>query len=88
MIVDLAPLGCSPTARASNPFSPGECFPPGNELALGFNAGVKQLVDTLRFALPDFNIVIAESYDLIMSMINDKKSYGTRPAPRFHQYLV
>jgi len=37
---------------------------------------VKQLVDALHFILPDFNIVIAESYDLIQSMITDKKSYG------------
>jgi len=60
----------------ANPTAPGECFPAGNELALGFNARVKQLVDVLYLTLPDFNIVLAQSYDLVQSMINDKKSYG------------
>lgn len=81
VIVDLAPLGCSPSARAANIIQPGECLPIGNELALAFNAGVKQLVDAFYFKLPDFNIVIAQSYDLVNSMINDKSSYGEFSLP-------
>ena len=77
VVFGLGPVGCSPLARASNPTNPGECVEPANELALGFNAGLKQLVDVLRVQLPGFNLVLANTFDTVAAIIADGKAYGT-----------
>jgi phospholipase/lecithinase/hemolysin len=77
VVFGLGPVGCSPLARASNPTNPGECVEPANELALGFNAGLKQLVDGIRVQLPGFNLVLANTFDTVAAIIADGKAYGT-----------
>ena len=76
IVFGAGPVGCSPFARASNPTNPGECVEAANQLALGFNAGLKQLVDGLRVSLPGFNLVLANSFDTVTAMIADGKAFG------------
>ena len=73
---DVGPLGCSPLARASNPTNPGACVEAANQLALGFNAALKQLVVGLRASLPGFNLVLATSFDTVTAMIADGQAFG------------
>ena len=76
VVFGTGPIGCTPLARASNLTNPGQCLGAANELALGFNAALKQLVDALRVSLPGFNLVIANSFDTVTAMIADGKSFG------------
>ncbi|XP_024384158.1 GDSL esterase/lipase 6 [Physcomitrium patens] len=76
IVVGVGPLGCSPLARASNTANPGECVEVANQLALGFNAALKQMVDGLRAALPGFNLVLANTFDTVSAMITDGKAFG------------
>lgn len=76
VVFGAGPVGCSPLARASNPTNPGECVEAANQLALGFNAGLKQLVDELRVSLPGFNLVIANTFDTVTAIIADGKAFG------------
>lgn len=78
IVVGVGPLGCSPLARASNTANPGECVEVANQLALGFNAALKQMVDGLRAALPGFNLVLANTFDTVSAMITDGKAFGKR----------
>ena len=75
-VFGIGPLGCSPLARARNPTQPGECLVVGNQLALGFNAGVKQLVGALLVALPDFHIVFVNTYDPLVALMADGDVFG------------
>lgn len=76
VVFGTGPVGCAPVARASNPTHPGECVVEANQLALGFNAGLKQLVDGLRVAYPGFNLVLANTFDTLTAMIADGPSFG------------
>lgn len=76
VVFGIGPLGCSPLARAGNPTQPGECLVAGNELAVGFNAGVKQLVGALLVALPDLHIVFVNTYDPLIALMADGDDFG------------
>lgn len=76
VVFDVGPIGCAPLSRASNPTHPGECIEAANLLALGFNAGLKQLVDGLRVAYPGFNLVMANTFNVITAMVADGSKFG------------
>lgn len=76
VVFGAGPIGCAPLARAANPTQPGECVVEANQFALGFNAGLKQLVAGLRVAKPGFNLVLANTFDTITAMIADGASFG------------
>ncbi len=66
-------IGCSPSVRSANN---GSCVNPGNELALGYNEGLKLVVDGFHTAVPDFLLVLTNSYDLISDMVKNPTSFG------------
>lgn len=74
--IGLEPSGCSPLFRANNPTNPGECISAALSLAIAFNGGLKQLVTGLHEAIPDFNIVYANRYDIATAIIADDKDFG------------
>lgn len=76
VVVGLGLIGCAPGARANNPAQPGECVMVENQLALAFNAALRQLVDGLRAAYTEFNIVIGYTSDTFSAIIADGASYG------------
>jgi phospholipase/lecithinase/hemolysin len=76
----LGPSGCSPLFRANNP---GECISAANSLAIALNGGLKQLVTGLHEAIPDFNIVYANRYDISTAIIADDKDFGNNIHPDF-----
>jgi len=78
VVLELGPIGCAPRARAFNPTQPGECLVEANQLALAFNAALRQVVDGLRNAYPDFNIVIGFTFDAFSAIISDGESFGLR----------
>ncbi len=76
VMIGVPVLGCSPSARIAVPSQLGQCLTAGNQLALGFNAGLKQLVDGFHTTLPDFKLVYANSYDPVSDMISNPRAYG------------
>ncbi|KAH9565502.1 hypothetical protein CY35_04G081800 [Sphagnum magellanicum] len=67
--------GCSPSVRSANN---GSCVIPGNELALGYNEGLKLVVDGFHTAVPDFHLVLTHSYDLISDLVKNPTSFGLK----------
>ena len=79
--IGLEPSGCSPLFRANNPTNPGECISAALSLAIALNGGLKQLVTGLHEAIPDFNIVYANRYEISTAIIADDKDFGNNIHP-------
>lgn len=78
MVVGVGPLGCIPFVRAIN-FLPttGECATGVNELVQSYNKKLKRLLDHLNQEMePETIFVYANSYDIVMGIIQNYQEYG------------
>jgi hypothetical protein len=73
VLLGVGVIGCSPDVRVVNNL---QCLNLGNELAIGYNTGLKQLVNIFHVTIPDLHLVVTHSYDLIYDMIQHPQSFG------------
>lgn len=66
--------GCEPIVRLKNN---SQCVDFFNELALEFEAGLKQLVDEFHVIIPGLHLVLAYQYNIEHDMITNPQSFGT-----------
>ncbi|XP_010906926.1 GDSL esterase/lipase At5g37690 [Elaeis guineensis] len=70
----LGPLGCIPSQRVKS--GTGECLEEANQYALEFNSRVKKLLVALNAKLPGAQMALADSYDIVLDLINNPERYG------------
>lgn len=70
----LGPLGCIPSQRVRT--GTGECLEQANQYALEFNSRVKKLLVALNAKLPGAQMALADSYDIVLDLINNPQRYG------------
>ncbi|KAK9061847.1 hypothetical protein SSX86_019031 [Deinandra increscens subsp. villosa] len=76
IIGNVGPIGCIPYQRTINQLKENECVALPNELALRYNAKLKDLVAELNDNLPGATFVHANVYDLVMELITNYDKYG------------
>ncbi|OAE27925.1 hypothetical protein AXG93_3309s1220 [Marchantia polymorpha subsp. ruderalis] len=70
----LGPIGCIPSIRGLS--AGGSCLATVNDLALAFNVQLDALQARLKEQLPDFNLIIANNYDIFNEFIFNGTSFG------------
>eukprot|EP01018_Ginkgo_biloba_P006046 Gb_20604 [translate_table: standard] len=68
----LAPMGCIPSQRLKS----GECREEVNAWAGKFNGVVKKLLGELNSQLPGVKITFADTYSIVMKLIQNPQAYG------------
>ncbi|XP_008809415.2 GDSL esterase/lipase At5g37690 [Phoenix dactylifera] len=70
----LGPMGCIPSQRVRS--GTGECLEEVNQYALDFNSRVTKLLVALNAKLPGAQMTLADSYDIVLDLINNPGRYG------------
>ncbi|KAM7267264.1 hypothetical protein ACFE04_009430 [Oxalis oulophora] len=71
----LGPLGCIPSQRVKSK-KKGQCLNQVNEWVLEFNSKVQKLLATLNSRLPAAKFMFADTYPVVLDLINNPTSYG------------
>ncbi|KAG5052931.1 hypothetical protein JHK87_005129 [Glycine soja] len=71
----LGPLGCIPSQRVKS--KRGQCLKRVNEWILQFNSNVQKLINTLNHRLPNAKFIFADTYPLVLDLINNPSTYDT-----------
>ncbi|GJN00118.1 hypothetical protein PR202_ga17281 [Eleusine coracana subsp. coracana] len=71
----LAPLGCIPSQRVLSDTGK-DCLEEVNEYAVAFNAAATGLVEGLNAKLPGARMVLADTYSVVMDLIDNPQKYG------------
>lgn len=85
IIGNVGPIGCIPYQRTINQLNEDECVALPNQLALQYNAKLKDLVAQLNDNLPGATFVNANVYDLVLELITNYAKYGKKS---LHQFFV
>jgi phospholipase/lecithinase/hemolysin len=72
----LAPLGCIPSQRVLSDTGK-DCLEEVNEYAIAFNAAAAELLEGLVAKLPGARMVLADTYSIVMDLIDHPYKYGT-----------
>lgn len=75
----LGPLGCIPSQRVKS--KRGQCLKRVNEWILQFNSNVQKLINTLNHRLPNVKLAFADTYPLVLDLINNPSTYGNLTSP-------
>ncbi|XLR37385.1 hypothetical protein S83_022045 [Arachis hypogaea] len=75
-ITGLVPMGCLPLERATNIFGDHACNEKYNNVALGFNAKLENLISKLNRELPQLKAISANAYDIVDDIIKRPSTYG------------
>ncbi|KAI9100238.1 hypothetical protein K1719_024456 [Acacia pycnantha] len=70
----LGPLGCIPSQRVKS--RKGECLKRVNEWVTEFNTRVQNLLHTLNRRLPNAKLAFADTYPVVLDLINNPTTYG------------
>ncbi|MED6115991.1 hypothetical protein PIB30_095931 [Stylosanthes scabra] len=70
----VGPLGCIPSQRVKS--KTGQCLKRVNEWILEFNSKVQRLLNTLNHRLPNSKLIFADTYPLVLDLINNPTTYG------------
>ncbi|RDX85250.1 GDSL esterase/lipase, partial [Mucuna pruriens] len=70
----LGPLGCIPSQRVKS--RRGQCLKRVNEWILQFNSNVQKLINTLNHRLPNAKLIFADTYPLVLDLIDNPSTYG------------
>lgn len=70
----LGPLGCIPSQRVKS--KKGQCLKQVNNWILQFNSNVQSLINTLNHRLPNAKLAFADTYPLVLELINNPSAYG------------
>ncbi|KAG4955156.1 hypothetical protein JHK87_040750 [Glycine soja] len=70
----LGPLGCIPSQRVKS--KRRQCLTRVNEWILQFNSNVQKLIIILNHRLPNAKFIFADTYPLVLDLINNPSTYG------------
>ncbi|KAF7831107.1 GDSL esterase/lipase [Senna tora] len=70
----VGPLGCIPSQRVKS--KKGQCLKRVNEWIMDFNSRVQKLIHTLNHRLPNAKLIFADTYPLVLDLINNPSTYG------------
>lgn len=70
----LGPLGCIPSQRVKS--KRGQCLKQVNEWIQQFNSKVQNLIRKLNHGLPHAKLVFADTYPLVLDLIDNPSTYG------------
>ncbi|XP_054799493.1 GDSL esterase/lipase At5g37690 isoform X2 [Prosopis cineraria] len=70
----LGPLGCIPSQRVKS--RRGQCLKRVNDWVMEFNSRVQNLIHTLNHRLPSAKLAFADTYPLVLDLINNPSAYG------------
>ncbi|KAI3799045.1 hypothetical protein L1987_34333 [Smallanthus sonchifolius] len=82
IVGNVGPMGCIPYQRTINQLKENECVALPNELALRYNAKLKDLVAELNDNLHGAAFVHANVYDLVMELIKNYDKYGFKTSSK------
>ncbi|XP_057441997.1 GDSL esterase/lipase At5g37690 isoform X2 [Lotus japonicus] len=74
VIHGIGPLGCIPSQRVKS--KQGECLKHVNEWILQFNSNIQKLINTLNHRLPNAKLIFADTYPLVLDLIDSPSTYG------------
>ncbi|XVE78380.1 hypothetical protein DITRI_Ditri13aG0140300 [Diplodiscus trichospermus] len=75
-LTGLPPMGCLPLERATNILGLNECQDEYNNVALGFNRKLEDLVAKLNKDLPGMRMVSAPAYEILYQIITRPSLFG------------
>lgn len=75
----VGPLGCIPSQRVKS--RGGQCLKRVNEWIMEFNSRVQKLIHTLNHRLPNAKLTFADTYPLVLDLINNPTVYGNSAPP-------
>ncbi|XP_002994082.2 GDSL esterase/lipase At1g71250 [Selaginella moellendorffii] len=81
VVASLGPLGCIPSQLAQKS-SDGACVDSVNQLMLGFNLGLQDMLASLHSLLPGARIVYADTYTPVAAMVATPGAYGMESVNR------
>ncbi|KAK7276234.1 hypothetical protein RIF29_17371 [Crotalaria pallida] len=70
----LGPLGCIPSQRVKS--KKGQCLKQVNKWVMQFNSNVQILINTLNHRLPNADLTFADTYPLVLELIENPTAYG------------
>ncbi|KAE9606104.1 putative triacylglycerol lipase [Lupinus albus] len=70
----LGPLGCIPSQRVKS--KTGQCLKHVNEWIRQFNSKIQKLIKKLNRRLPNAKLIFADTYPLVLELINNPTAYG------------
>ncbi|PSR88008.1 GDSL esterase/lipase like [Actinidia chinensis var. chinensis] len=82
VVGNVGPIGCIPYQKTINQLNEDECVALPNNLALQYNARLKDLLTQLNENLPGATFVHANVYELVMELITNYAKYGFTTASR------
>jgi len=74
-VIDVPPIGCCPYPRSLHPL--GACIDVLNELARGFNKGVKAAMHGLGLSFQGFRYSVGSSHAVVQSIMKHPQRLGT-----------
>ncbi|KAJ0007792.1 hypothetical protein Pint_29358 [Pistacia integerrima] len=80
--INLAPLGCTPSARLVSPGNTGSCLEDTLELAKLHNQVLSKVLQELEGQLEGFRYANHDFYNSLMKRINDPSRYGLKESMR------
>ncbi|XP_031274220.1 GDSL esterase/lipase 1-like [Pistacia vera] len=80
--INLAPLGCTPSARLVSPGNTGSCLEDTLELAKLHNQVLSKVLQELESQLEGFRYANHDFYNSLMKRINDPSRYGLKESMR------
>ncbi|KAJ0980692.1 hypothetical protein J5N97_008947 [Dioscorea zingiberensis] len=80
VVGNVGPLGCIPYQKSITRVNENECVSLPNQLAVQYNAQLRELLADLNKNLPGARFLLANVYDLVMEVITNYKSYGFKTA--------
>lgn len=75
-MANVGPIGCIPYQKTINRVKENECVSLPNQLALQYNAQLRDLLSELNDNLPGARFVLANVYDLVMELLTNYEAYG------------
>jgi len=77
IVIDCPVLGCTPSSRLSGLEAyKGGCLETADNIAVAYNAGLRQLIKQLNEKLDGATILLTNTYDFVLNIIQHGKSYG------------
>ncbi|XP_042437937.1 GDSL esterase/lipase At2g23540-like [Zingiber officinale] len=76
VVSNVGPLGCIPYQKTINQLNENECAGLPNQMAMKYNALLRDLLMELNRRLPGAVFVLSNAYDLVMELLANYRAYG------------